>query len=68
MKIKKSDLQEIIREEAIRLFQVQKLQETQEKIKKELNLISEGKKELSDEELNIIMSDLKTILQTKNNK
>lgn len=65
MKIKKSDLKEIIKEEAIRLFQIQKLQETQEKINKELELISEGKKELSDDELNTIMTDLKTIMGTK---
>ena len=66
MKIKRSDLQEIIKEEAIRMFQIQKLQETQEKIKKELKLISEGKKELSDEELNTIFTDLRTILKTRN--
>lgn len=66
MKIKKSDLRDIIKQEAIRMFQVQKLQETQERIKKELNLISEGKKEISDSELNDIMTELQKVLEVKN--
>lgn len=65
MKIKKSDLQEIIKEEAIRLFKIQKLEETKKIVDNNLNLLSEGKKEINDEELQKIMSDLKGIFELK---
>jgi len=61
MKIKKSDLEQIIKEEAVRLFQVQKLEEAQNKIKNELQLISEGKKKMSDEELTELLAGLKSV-------
>lgn len=65
MKIKKSDLQEIIKEEAIRLFKIQKLEETKKIVDNNLSLLSEGKKEINDEELEKIMSDLKGIFELK---
>lgn len=61
MKIKKSDLQEIIKEEALRMYQIQKLEEAEKKIKNELDLISEGKKKMSDEELNELLAGLKSV-------
>lgn len=61
MKIKKSDLEQIIKEEALRMFQIQKLEEAQAKINSELNLISEGKKKMSDEELNELIAGLKSV-------
>jgi ElaB/YqjD/DUF883 family membrane-anchored ribosome-binding protein len=61
MKITKSDLQEIIKEEAVRLFKIQKLEEAQIKVQKELKLISEGKKQMSDEELNELLAGLKSV-------
>lgn len=61
MKIKKSDLEQIIKEEALRMFQIQKLEEAQNKINSELQLISEGKKKMSDEELNELIAGLKSV-------
>lgn len=61
MKIKKSDLEQIIKEEAVRMFQIQKLQDAQNKIQNELNLINEGKKKMSDEELNELIAGLKSV-------
>ena len=61
MKITKSDLQEIIKEEAVRLFQIQKLEEAQMKVREELKLISEGKKQMSDEEMNELLAGLKSV-------
>lgn len=61
MKITKSDLEQIIKEEAIRMFQIQKLEEAQNKINNELHLISEGKKKMTDEELNELIAGLKSV-------
>jgi hypothetical protein len=61
MKIKKSDLEQIIKEEALRMFQIQKLEEAQIKIQSELNLISEGKKQMNDEEINELLAGLKSV-------
>lgn len=61
MKIKKSDLEQIIKEEALRMFQIQKLEEAQNKINSELQLISEGKKKMTDEELNELLAGLKSV-------
>lgn len=62
MKITKSDLEQIIKEEAIRMFQIQKLEEAQAKINSELNLISEGKKKMTDEEINELLAGLKSVI------
>jgi len=61
MKISKSDLEQLIKEEAIKMFQIQKLEEAQNKINNELQLISEGKKKMSDEELNELIAGLKSV-------
>lgn len=61
MKITKSDLEKIIKEEAVRMFQIQKLEEVQNKINNELNLISEGKKKMTDEELTELLAGLKSV-------
>jgi len=62
MKISKSDLEQLIKEEAIKMFQIQKLEEAQNKINNELQLISEGKKKMSDEELNELIAGLKSLI------
>lgn len=66
MKIKKSDLQEIIKEEALRLFKIQKLEETKKIVDEKLNLLSEGKKDMKEEELNEIIYDIKNIIKLTN--
>lgn len=63
MKIKQSDLEQLINEEAIRLFKIQKLEEAKSKIKKNLDLIAEGKEPLDEAELNELLSGLKNLFK-----
>jgi len=43
------------------MFQIQNLEEAQNKINSELQLISEGKKKMSEEELNELIAGLKSV-------
>ena len=61
MKIKQSDFEQLINEEAVRLFKIQKLEEAKSKIQKNLKLIAEGKDSLKEEELNELLSGLKNL-------
>lgn len=62
MKITKSDLQQIIQEEAERMFRLEKLEETKRIVDQNIRLISEGKKKMSDEELEELWAGLKSVL------
>lgn len=62
MKISKTVLQQIIHEEAERLFKLEKLQETKRVVDENIRLISEGKKKMSDEELEELWAGLKSVL------
>lgn len=62
MKISKTDLQQIIKEEAHRLFQIEKLEEAKKAVDNNIRLISEGKKKMSDEELEELWAGLKSVL------
>lgn len=62
MKITKSDLQQIIQEEAERMFRLEKLEETKRIVDQNIRLISEGKKKMSDEELEELWGGLKSVL------
>lgn len=62
MKISKTVLQQIIHEEAERLFKLEKLQETKRVVDENIRLISEGKKKMSDEELEELFAGLKSVL------
>lgn len=62
MKIKKNDLQQIIKEEAFRLFQIEKLEEAKKAVDENIKLISEGKKKMSNEELDELWAGLKNVL------
>ena len=62
MKISKNDLKHIIREEANRLFQIEKLEEAKKAVDMNIKLISEGKKKMSDEELDELWAGLKSVL------
>jgi hypothetical protein len=59
MKIKKSELKALIREEAIKLHYTQQLNERKAKIENMINLISEGREdEVNEEELNELLGGL----------
>ena len=62
MKISKNDLKHIIREEAHRLFQIEKLEEAKKAVDENIRLISEGKKKMNDEELEEMFAGLKSVL------
>jgi hypothetical protein len=62
MKISKNDLKQIIKEEAHRLFQIEKLEEAKKSVDENIRLISEGKKKMSDEELDELFAGLKSVL------
>ena len=62
MKINKNDLKQIIKEEAYRLFQIEKLEEAKKAVDENIKLISEGKKKMSDEELEELFAGLKSVL------
>lgn len=62
MKITKSDLQQIIKEEAIRLYQIEKLQKAKQIVDENIRLISEGKKkEMSAKEMEELFGGLKNV-------
>jgi chaperonin cofactor prefoldin len=62
MKISKNDLRHIIKEEAHRLFQIEKLEEAKRAVDNNIRLVSEGKKKMSDEELEELWAGLKSVL------
>lgn len=62
MKISKSDLKQIIKEEAVRLYQIEKLEEAKKAVDANLKLVAEGKKKMTDEELEEIWAGLKSVL------
>lgn len=62
MKISTNDLKQIIQEEALRLFQIEKLEEAKRAVDENIKLISEGKKKMSDEELEELWGGIKNVL------
>lgn len=62
MKITKSDLEKIIKEEALRMYQLEKLKKAKNIVDHNINLISEGrKKEMSPEEIAELWGGLKGV-------
>lgn len=62
MKISKNDLKQIIKEEAYRLYQIERLEEAKQAVDSQLKLVSEGKKKMSDEELEELWAGIKNVL------
>lgn len=62
MKISRNDLQQIIQEEALRMFRLEKLEEAKRAVDQNIRLISEGKKKVTDEELEELWAGIKSVL------